>query len=278
MNYKKVKKNKKNTGLIVVASILALILAGGAVAGIGYAFDWWKTSLPTSTYNMEIASLDELEGLKLTKDAAAWVLSTYDMTTAELIEEGLLQVGETKENMEYCFEQFVYILDVSKFGEEDMEIEDGVYDVTVKVNGTKYVFKEVVFDSTIEDGFIMAIQYAVVDGKIELVSGNDVSFETGDSRIGALMMMRDVLPLGGMQTGQYCYMLMGVFANEEEIESVEFVSFEKVDEIEAEEKCESHVDVNNDSACDVCGEVCDVHDCADSDADGVCDICEIRMP
>ena len=38
MNYKKFKKNKKNTGLIVVASILALILAGGAVAGIGYAF------------------------------------------------------------------------------------------------------------------------------------------------------------------------------------------------------------------------------------------------
>ena len=71
MNYKTVsKKKKKNTALLVVALILSLVLIGGAVAGIGYAFDWWSfgkeaNDLPTSTFNVNVDSLDDIYGNKV---------------------------------------------------------------------------------------------------------------------------------------------------------------------------------------------------------------------
>ena len=91
MNYKTVsKKNKKNTGLLVVALVLSLVLVGGAVAGVGYAFDWWSfgeeevEELPTSTYNVNVSKIDDIIGIEIKEEDLAFVMDEEDIYTQSL--------------------------------------------------------------------------------------------------------------------------------------------------------------------------------------------------
>lgn len=150
MNYKNVaKKKKKNTAIIVVASILALVLAGGAVAGLGFHFDWWgaeeapqKKEVPTSTYNLEIESFDDLLGVEFTPDDFSIHYTTYNKTKQELVQMGVIE--SVSDEVDNHSEVMTSVLNVSSdeffsdYGCDFNLPKDGQYKLTTKINGVEY--------------------------------------------------------------------------------------------------------------------------------------------
>ena len=159
MNYKSVaKKKKKNTAIIVIASILACVLAGGAIAGLGFHFNWWNVEkesegpkpVPTSTFNLEIEKIEDLCGVEFKSDDYTRALSSWQTPVEDLIKEGLIDSAED-EISEY-HEVFVQILNVDPYGKDFEVPEAGQYKIAMKINGNEVEADSFVFNEFDAEG------------------------------------------------------------------------------------------------------------------------------
>ena len=192
MNYKNVaKKKKKNTAIIVVASILALVLAGGAVAGLGFHFDWWgaeeapqKKEVPTSTFNLEIASLDDLIGVEFTPEDFSVYFSTYNKTKQELVQMGAIDSvdDELEENQEFMLSILnVDGNDFMSYGVDFKLPENGQYEFVWKINGVDYSTKFASIQKN-DGSVIQGGSYVFYDkdlNSVEVDPGTEPEFENG---------------------------------------------------------------------------------------------------
>ena len=233
MNYKKVKKNKKNTGLILVASILALILAGGAVAGIGYAFDWWKTedasTLPTSTYNVNVSCIDDILGVEIKEADFAYMMDENFFYEQEL--QQWEANGADEENKPEAPEYFVnygnVILNVDYFGQEFEAPADGLYDITFKVNGEEYVVEDIAFELENEKGFALMFTVDFETGKL-----SDANVMEGDiNGFGLMLADSAMVSQEAALEGDAFSIMICYYDTESDFESFELVKFEKVAEL-----------------------------------------------
>lgn len=221
MNYKNVNKKQKNKVVIIVSLILALVIAGGAIAGIGYATDWFKNpdkiedvpniagkkEVPTSTYNLELDFLEDILGLNFTEDKWSWHVS-FDAED-NVIEEGSEIEAETT--------YFGSILDVGTYGDNFIMPKDGIYTFTFKVNGEEYVVKDLELTQEYVEGFFFLKNSTEEDPIFfEFVIKN--------------MVICDPLE----QEGGEGYTLQ-VYAVGFELETFEIVSFERTGDIPVED-------------------------------------------
>lgn len=251
MNYKNVaKKKKKNTAIIVVASILALVLAGGAVAGLGFHFDWWgveeapqKKEVPTSTYNLEIASLDDLIGVEFTPEDFSGHISTYNKTKQELEQMGA--IDNIEDELEENYEMMHSILNVTgsdfmSYGVDFKLPEDGQYEFVWKINGvdysTKYASIEKDNDSTVQGGC-----YLFYDKDLNLVEvepGTEPEIENGGYIM--IMLFKGVMiNIDDKVDNLDGYTLMiqnySTGCDGLSIETLELVSYKRIGDVPAEE-------------------------------------------
>ena len=261
MNYKTVsKKKKKNTALLVVVLVLSLVLVGGAVAGIGYAFDWWNfgkeaNDLPTSTFNVNVDSLDDIYGIEIkTEDFASYVDQTtnYEAELKAWEENGSVEENKPQEPETY-FTNGVLLLNVNNYGVDFKLPESGLYDITLKVNGEEYTLKKVAFDADSDEFYLSFTS----DFEGNLTEEN--LFEGDVEGGGFMVMMSDTVAFGPTAYfGNYCFGIMiSYYSEDKAFESFELVSFEKVAKlpvVEETEDCTAHVDENGDGFCDECGE------------------------
>ena len=149
MNYKNVSNKKKNTIVIVVALVLSLVLLAGTIAGLGFAFDWWGKSVPTSTYVLNVESIDEIIGVKFsTEDFTAY----YDAKEMYKYENAETFDGTYPELLEKRSWASI-ILDVKDYGVDYKVVEPGLYNVAFKVNGKSYEAEEVEYFKASSDNW-----------------------------------------------------------------------------------------------------------------------------
>ena len=128
MNYNQVKSKKKNKLIIIVSLVLSLVLAGGAIAGIGYAFNWfpgWGAEVnegnahtakefPTSSSNLNVSSINDIIGVEFSAED----LSIYFPYKDDDVE------------LAYYFLN----LNVAGYGVDFDMPESGVYNIKFKIN------------------------------------------------------------------------------------------------------------------------------------------------
>lgn len=255
MNFKNVaKKKKKNVAVIVIASILSVVLAGGALAGVGYGLGWWgkaeeapaKLEVPTSTYNLEIASLDELICVEFTPEDYSSYISTYSMTNQEMVDMGLIDdvTQEPTQHYEYCSQ--VLNIDGIEYGAGygvDFELpEEGQYEITVKINGTEYTTDYTGIAPSAEgesDGanIVFAAMYFLdAEGKqVEVAMGEDPGDEVAE--VVQIMIldkfMRDIdHAFDGVEGYTMFIMHMDRGENGSAINTFEIVSIERIGELQ----------------------------------------------
>lgn len=250
MNYKNVaKKKKKNTAIIVIASILACALAGGAIAGLGFHFNWWNAEkeaegpkpVPTSTFNLEIEKIEDLCGVEFKYDDYTRVLSTWQSPVEVLIKEGIIDSAE-EEISEYM-EVFVQILNVDPYGKDFEVSEAGQYKIAMKINGNEVVadtFTFIEYDPE-ADSFIPVFQGFLAfdkEGKqIELKIDNEFESQLNDAhQVMQFLIFPAVLTHVDDEvedvTG-FSMMIQNVAQDKDgfALETFEFVSFERIGDI-----------------------------------------------
>lgn len=258
MNYKTVsKKNKKNTGLLVVALVLSLVLVGGAVAGVGYAFDWWSfgeeevEELPTSTYNVNVSKIDDIIGIEIKEEDLAFVMDEEDIYTQSL--EQWESEGANLANKPVAPDYFLIngnlILNIDYFGQEFEKPENGLYDIAFNVNGKEYAFEDVVFDlENKPTGVALMLSVDFETGKLTDEDIMELAFE------GVTIIINDTAMCGPTASfnGDAFSIMICYHDKKVDFETFELVKFEKVADLEKEETCTTHVDENDDLLCDVC--------------------------
>ena len=150
MNYNQVKSKKKNKLIIIVSLVLSLVLAGGAIAGIGYAFNWfpgWGAEVnegnahtakefPTSSSNLNVSSINDIIGVEFSAED----LSIYFPYKDDDVE------------LAYYFLN----LNVAGYGVDFDMPESGVYNIKFKVNDQLFDVNSR-FIAELEDDFFMSI-------------------------------------------------------------------------------------------------------------------------
>lgn len=235
MNYKNVKKKKKNVGFFVLVSVLVLVLAGGAIAGLGFAFDWWKTGnsaskLPTSTFNVNVSTLEDIYGIAIVEDDFAFFKDEGDIYNEALEEwkaQGSDEANKPKKSEGYlCYGNV--ILNIDTYGVEFTQPESGNYNLTVKVNGEEYVFEDLVYTEELEESNEHVSVTSDFDGKIttkNIMEGDVEGFYIGF--VSSANINEDV----GLTDGAFC--IMFVYKSEDvDFETLEIVSFELVEDKE----------------------------------------------
>lgn len=250
MNYKNVaKKKKKNTAIIVVASILALVLAGGAIAGLGFHFDWWgaeeapqKKEVPTSTYNLEIASLDDLIGVEFTPEDFSGYLSTYNKTKQELEQMGAIDSvdDELEENIEMMHSILnVTGSDLMSYGVDFKLPEDGQYEFVWKINGVDYSTKYAGFEK--QDDIVQGCCYVFYDkdlNSVDVEFGTEPEIENG-GYISIMLLKGVMINIDDRVDNLDGYTLMienfSTGCDGLPIETLELVSYKRIGDVPVEE-------------------------------------------
>ena len=261
MNYKTVsKKKKKNTVLLVVALVLSLVLVGGAVAGIGYAFDWWNfgkeevKEVPTSSYNLNVESIDDIIGVEFTRENFAFRMdqdTIYEEALKEWEQNASTSEKPVKAEDEYIF-MGALVLNVEDFGVDYKKPESGLYDITIKLNGKEYTYEKVSYDASVDTDIALNI-LSDFDGKPTEENIAEGDIDGFAFNIGHYAFFSEEAGLPG-ESIMFLY-----FSHEEAFETIELVKFDLVEAIEDEEEteddvnCTEHIDENVDSLCDVCG-------------------------
>lgn len=234
MNYKTVlKMKKKNTALLVVALVLSLVLVGGAIAGIGYAFDWWNfgqeevKELPRSTYNVEATCIDDVLGVAITEEDFAFYMDEQSMyeTALKDWEAGDMLEANKPVKPDYNFFYGNVLLNVEGFGADFEQPESGLYNITVKLNGEEFEYEEIPYNAESDSAYLMFtsdfkgklieadIMEREEEGFVIAVCGNALLGETAGIDDGAVALM------------------VGFYNVDDDFESIEIVSFERVDDL-----------------------------------------------
>lgn len=136
MNYKNVKQANKNFRVIVVV-ILALVVLGSLIASLGFAFNWWGNTLPTSTFCLNVESIDDIIGLEFKQEDFTSYLdekALYKYNNAESFD------GTYPEDLEKSSWASI-VLNVEDYGVDYTSPELGFYDIVFKINGKSYTAK-----------------------------------------------------------------------------------------------------------------------------------------
>ncbi len=250
MNYKNVaKKKKKNTAIIVIASILACVLAGGAIAGLGFHFNWWNVEkeaegpkpIPTSTFNLEIGNIEDLCGVEFKYDDYTFKMSTYKMSKEELLNYGV--IDSLEDEVSFKGESLSSILNVDPYGVKFELPESGQYEVTMKINGEEYISKlfavsEV--DTESDRLQLLMTGYLVFDknGKqIELEFNNELETQLGEANHIVNFVLFDAVmididhELEGVEGYSLFIQNMVQEGDGFAIDTFEFVRFERIGDI-----------------------------------------------
>ena len=152
MNYSKTTK-QKNIGFIILVSLLALIVAGGAIAGMGFAFSWWGNNIPTSTYNLNVASVEEIIGIEFGKEDFSGYYTERDLYR---INPEVAFDGTYPEDIE--IETWAAIvLNADEYGVDFVAPELGYYDVSFKIDGKRYDAYNVEYISEAENYYQFSV-------------------------------------------------------------------------------------------------------------------------
>ena len=233
MNYDYVKPKKKNTFVLIVCLILSLILVSGAVAGIGYAFDWWNfveeevKELPRSTYNVEATCIDDVLGVAITEEDFAFYMDEQSMyeTALKDWEAGDKLEANKPDKPDYSFFYGNVLLNVEGFGADFEQPEAGLYNITVQINGEEFEFEEIVYDVESESAFLMFTS----DFKGKLVEA-DILEREEEGFVIAIAGNALLGDTAGMDDGVVALMF-GYYNVEDDFETLEIVSFERVDDL-----------------------------------------------
>ena len=198
MNYKNAKQANKNFRSIVVF-ILALVLFSGLIAGLGFAFNWWGNTLPTSTYCLNIESIDEIVGLEF---KAEDFTSTLNEKEIYAIQQGDAFDGTYPEHLTYESQSFL-ILDVQGYGVEYQRPDYGFYNVTIKLNGKQYKIENVEYkECSSEQWYALegeneSFFFGITDmsavtkyGETDLVEGSSIGIHTIGFRLESFELVK----------------------------------------------------------------------------------------
>ena len=231
MNYKNVTKKKKmNTALLVAVSLLVCVLAGGAIAGVGYAFDWWNTkdvsTLPTSTYNVNVSSIDDILGVEIKEADFAYMMdeNTFYEQQLQSWEANGANPDQKPEAPEFFMNYGNVILNVDYFGQEFEAPADGLYDITFKVNGEEYAVEDIAFELENEQGFALMFTIDFETGKL-----SDANIMEGDiNGFGLMLADSAMVSQEAALEGDAFSIMICYYDTESDFESFELVKFEKV--------------------------------------------------
>ena len=175
MNYNQVKSKKKNKLIIIVSLVLSLVLAGGAIAGIGYAFNWfpgWGAEVnegnadtakefPTSSSNLNVSSINDIIGVEF---------SAEDFSIYYPYKDGNDEIA------------YYYLnLNVAGYGVDFDMPESGVYNIKFKINDQLFDVNSR-FKAELEEGDDFSMS-------INVLKNGTVLSSTPDSHIGYMFAM-----------------------------------------------------------------------------------------
>lgn len=186
MNYKNVKQANKNISIIVVV-LLALVLLGGLIASLGFAFNWWGNTLPTSTYVLNIESIDDIVDLEFEKEDFS---SYLDEKAKYAIENRDTFDGSYPEDLKESSWASI-ILNVESYGVDYVKPEVGFYDIAFKINGKTYSAENVqYFEASSEKWYSFEVEndsiyFGITDmgalstlGETDIVEGSSIILYT----------------------------------------------------------------------------------------------------
>lgn len=133
MNYSNTNHKKNNVAALIVAIVL-LVVTAGVLAGVGFGLGWWGKELPTSTYVLNVESIDDIVGLEFKKEDFTSCADEKDIYAFDNTDTFDGTYPEDLEPSSLCS----IILNVENYGVDYVKPEFGFYDIAFKINGKTY--------------------------------------------------------------------------------------------------------------------------------------------
>ena len=198
MNYKNVKQANKNVR-VIVAIVLALVVLCSVISSLGFAFNWWGNTLPTSTYCLNVESIDDIVGLEFKAEDFTSSLNEKELYA---IKQGDAFDGSYPDSLTYESLSFL-ILDVEGYGVDYKRPDLGFYDVTIKINGKKYKIENVEYkECSSEQWYALegeneSFFFGITDmsavtkyGETDLVEGSSIGIHTIGFRLESFELVK----------------------------------------------------------------------------------------
>lgn len=186
MNYKNANQKKNNIITLVVVIVL-LVITSGVLAGVGFGLGWWGNELPTSTYCLNVESIDDIVGLEFKQEDFTSYLDEKEQYAINNKDTFDGTYSEDLKASSWCS----IILNVEEFGVEYKTSEVGFYDIVFKINGKTYSAEKVqYYEGSVEKWYSFEVEndsiyFGITDmgaintfGETDIVEGSSITIYT----------------------------------------------------------------------------------------------------